>query len=1269
MASSGKSEDSSNSDASGKSLVDTLRDSIINHCCSSVLSECDNTFLPNDAVNSLVTTDTITAELDKSDLRILKESDRDRFIKWIQRDAPKLFLIHIHVGLEPSSIFRSLKRFKKRKFKDTDLPIEDPTTEECHFKECFKSPWSTWSLRSFCDNQWRFLSPKFESTRTDYTLHVRDIFPFIDKVIEEAQSGGFSNVYKVTIHEAHRDHDYSQVAIKEIRTNNDQVEGGRGRDTEEVWEVEAQALTMANALNHPHLVKCIAAIRKGNKRYFVFPWAGGGSLRDFWKNTPEQNPTRETIRDSIYQLQGLADGLYSLHNYKPKQSSSTENQSSSEVSVGQVPDILVGGQVVIDQDDSGQSIRHGDLKPENILRFLDCPMESANSTTSVGTLKIADMGLAKRHVVATQYRGVTSTMYGTALYEAPEVYRSMNGARSRLYDVWSMGCIIFEFILWILYGHDPVTALHDRIRKGGNQYFEALTRTDRTAQLNRTVSRWIRYLEKNEPECRDNSALGDLLKLVKTKLLVVDLPPGGHSWKNGQLSNASHFQPPPTGENKTNYRGTSEDLLRGLEDIISKLDNDHYAFSDQPRDEVHPPSTFLDEGDEAPPSSLEIPGIKVEQNLSASRLRSLTMNRNVTRTTKADYTLPPLEGWEYPVDNEFAETLISQLNTTDLRPLPPQDRLCQRCRNMDFWKGGFAIEDRVADLQERSLQCSFCEMLWNAHRAFGLPKAMRVRFERHQSTLKLSGTDCALPIFSIFRSLELQTPLPIQIGFPQLPQPGTSLFFSLLRLWLQDCDEKHEGCRTPNPATLPTRLIDVGTINLPQLYLCETSDMIPNGQRYIALSHPWGDRKIHPPFSTLRKDLAKFKKNIPYDQLPATFRDAVLATRALDIRFLWIDSLCIIQGEDGDFQYESKRMEDVFSCAYCVLAASRATGQHDGFLQPIKPREYITFQGRGKSPFYVCENIDDFSRDVLEGSLNTRGWVLQERALARRTIFFTENQAYFECGKGVRCQSLTKMHNNMADFLGDPNFPNKAISVQRSLKIRYFQDLYKQYSRLSFTHIEDRPFAIEGLESRLRSAYKTDGAYGIFDDGPGKGLFHRSLLWQRGEDNPSSWLSLIDFPVGRRITVPTWSWMAYQGGIDYVDPPFDQTVWEKDDIHPPQIKSNDLKAPNTHSIHSDSMELFATAREFNVTGHQEGEVKLVYDTHKSKLDGMRRQCVVVAKSKEGRKVQDKKYYVLLVSPLSSSVDNFDNIYERVGAGMMLGRFINFNEPGKQARIR
>ncbi len=180
-------------------------------------------------------------------------------------------------------------------------------------------------------------------------------------------------------------------------------------------------------------------------------------------------------------------------------------------------------------------------------------------------------------------------------------------------------------------------------------------------------------------------------------------------------------------------------------------------------------------------------------------------------------------------------------------------------------------------------------------------------------------------------------------------------------------------------------------------------------EEYVALSHSWG-KEAH--FVTHTGNVEQYKKDgIPLARLPATFRDAVITTRAIGKRNLWIDSICIIQGPGGDFEAQAKNIGSVFGLAYCVVAASRAHNHTDGFLGARRARDYVTLKENGPdgAPYYVCENIDDFALDVLDGHLNKRGWVLQEHALARRTIFFAERQTYWECGDGVRCETLTRM--------------------------------------------------------------------------------------------------------------------------------------------------------------------------------------------------------------------------------------------------------------------
>jgi hypothetical protein len=270
----------------------------------------------------------------------------------------------------------------------------------------------------------------------------------------------------------------------------------------------------------------------------------------------------------------------------------------------------------------------------------------------------------------------------------------------------------------------------------------------------------------------------------------------------------------------------------------------------------------------------------------------------------------------------------------------------------------------------------------------------------------------------------------------------------------------------------------------------------------------------------------------------------------------------------------------------------------------------------------------------------------------------------------------------MADFLGDPRFPDKAMrNTSRALKIEYFQGLYKQYSRLDFTRYEDRPIAIAGLEKRLRNAFATHGGFGIFDDGDrsqlDNGLFHRSLLWKRSEEDVhedehrgqgavSHWLEPIVFPPERDMHVPTWSWMAYKGAIDYMDPPYGTADWETTEITPPWTQGQ--KAPTDLVPLGRQVALQAVVRDFNVAGSRAGEVKLVYDRERTKgSNGQRAQCVVVAKSKERKAENSKSHFVLLVTETQFSTAG-TKVYERAGVGVMLGLFIGLAGEGVKAWI-
>ncbi|KAJ0373181.1 hypothetical protein COL26b_008663 [Colletotrichum chrysophilum] len=323
-------------------------------------------------------------------------------------------------------------------------------------------------------------------------------------------------------------------------------------------------------------------------------------------------------------------------------------------------------------------------------------------------------------------------------------------------------------------------------------------------------------------------------------------------------------------------------------------------------------------------------------------------------------------------------------------------------------------------------------------------------------------------------------------------------------------------------------------------------------------------------------------------------------------------------------------MEDVFSSAYCTIAASSSTSSLDGFLFDRAQRAAIGIE-TPQGTLYLAESIDDFEAHVEKGILNTRGWVLQERALSRRTIHFTSTQVYWECGQGVHCETLAELGNRQSMFLGDSNFPTYGLEHYKDERIRLVQYLYQTYSGLSLTKASDRSKAILGLQKRLGYTFKSTAKYGVIS-----AYFERTILWQA--DVPAS-LSKIDYEQGQ--TVPSWSWMAVMGRIRYMDIPFGEVAWTGDLENPFQSGFDDT---GWHG------RLIAKAKRLAIDdGEFEERCNVDLGLHKFQPSSWK--CVVVGESKVANMNGDKNQYVLLIRERSSGVT--PPVYERVGVGILL----------------
>ncbi|SPQ24631.1 1c852c8e-3c27-4064-b4f6-a4ad5c015261 [Thermothielavioides terrestris] len=1044
----------------------------------------------------------------------------------------------------------------------------------------------------------------------------------------------------------------------------------------------------------------------------MFEWADGGNLLNLWK-TPNQPLTPSLVKATIKQLLGLASALCAAH-----------------------------------YPQHGPTFRHGDLKPANILWFKD-----GDSSDGIGTLKIADWGLAKEHNILTVLRtNKTSTEYGTRRYEPPEEETGLGVSigsltpgeqpvgkkRSRLYDIWAMGCITLEFIVWLLHGPDGLRRFNHEVRLGysdGGPFYQTRVENGVTvARVHDVAVEWMNRMAK-DPRCQvGRTALGDLLELVQTRLLVVAMPDrlGTSEWS--PMSNLSPMErsgtsmvhglptpvspggdiklppatevpgivvsgpesslrqrpaPPPSPDSFSGSgrrRAHAKEFKQRMEHIYLEADSDSYWLPDEPEPALSPAlEVVLRDKDQG---NLEDTGRSLRTSDRQRRVNEPSMatgRLTLPSLERVDYGNYELDNiWERSVDNELAAEIFSAAQRTSAAARQPEvvpsSNLCKTCQTLrdGIWEPAFSQSYQHSHLEAASeaRSCDLCGLLWRACQRLHATKASSILVKREGSYIKLNSIP--EPALSILRSPDLSTPIDnvIQIGFPgsiQAASPETQ--FEIIRKWLSHCDAKHACCRPPpSPLSdtqantnnrLPTRLIEVGQPGDSHVRLIETEKTQPHGAStgasggggvaWFALSHQWGPG---PHFLTTTSNLAVHLRGIAVDALPATFRDAVRVTRAAGCAYLWIDSLCIVQGPDGDFNREAKRMEHVYSGAACVLAVSRGGGGgggdlSSGFLHPRRAAgaDFVALrrtadEGR-PGVFYVCENVDDFNGHVLEGTLSRRGWVLQEHALARRTVFFTDWQMYWECGEGVRCETMVRMKNKLAAFLGDAKFPQILMDARQGERILRVQDLYKRYSRLELTNAFDRPVAIDGLQARILSALKSRGGLGVLDEGPGKkGLLRRSLLWHRADQTAR--LDRIVFPAARAISVvPSWSWMAYTGAIDYISPEFGSVEWEE-----MQSPWSGRHSPLLSEGQGGNIALVAKARQYDPFKAKPEDTKLVFDSPGLSEQG-ETLCVVLGQQTDSM----RRTYLILVRSTAGRDRNGSKIYERVGAGYLPGNCI------------
>ncbi|KAI1658608.1 HET-domain-containing protein [Daldinia decipiens] len=228
---------------------------------------------------------------------------------------------------------------------------------------------------------------------------------------------------------------------------------------------------------------------------------------------------------------------------------------------------------------------------------------------------------------------------------------------------------------------------------------------------------------------------------------------------------------------------------------------------------------------------------------------------------------------------------------------------------------------------------------------------------------------------------------------------GSQKCLQLAARLLGDCINKHKSCSSqyPTSSKLPTRIIDTEGVNL---------RLVDGGGQcgtFAALSYCWGGDSG---FILTTGTERLFREGRPINEFPPTIRDAINITKALGIRYIWIDALCIIQDSDKDWAQEASQMREVYRGAVVTIAAACASKTSEGiFRERVASshlRCWLDWKNGDKNPPKVFLRLGSelWDERMRQSILNTRGWVLQETLLAPRTLWFGQQQLCFECPKG-----------------------------------------------------------------------------------------------------------------------------------------------------------------------------------------------------------------------------------------------------------------------------
>lgn len=388
--------------------------------------------------------------------------------------------------------------------------------------------------------------------------------------------------------------------------------------------------------------------------------------------------------------------------------------------------------------------------------------------------------------------------------------------------------------------------------------------------------------------------------------------------------------------------------------------------------------------------------------------------------------------------------------------------------------------------------------------------------------------------------------------FGQARKRDDSCNYQLIREWLKTCEIKHDHPIPEFTGEMTIRLVDTK-----QKCLIEWKGPTSEAPRFVALSYVWGRSRQKVMLTTDR--LSDFKQPGFFDRsLDQTIRDSIDLVARIEEKYLWIDSLCILQDSRDDKDHQIPQMHKIYGKAILTIVA--AHGDHaDSGLPGVGvgsrignqfklELDDIRISFRSQTKFYAPVLDIGFIENYLRSSVyQGRAWTFQESHLSARMLVFTKDQVYWECEKTAWCEE-THWESDAIDFISwravknpcppdvwNDRFERRAYDILGTDELEQpepprnsYAAIIKEYSNRELSHDQDILDACTGVLLSIKEREQSDFFFALR-----KKHFGNDLLFNILKAVPRRFPDQASAESG----FPTWSWVSWKGAIEIANEP------------------------------------------------------------------------------------------------------------------------------------